>query len=205
MKWCDPLDFYRIRLKLTVFSLLTKRRVWQKKKTGWEESMLPDPRRSVALVGCPLFIWKFFFFFFVVLRPKAGHGLFIHEVSRSHTTTHHSRCDSSGRVISSSQRPLPDDTQHSQQTNIHTPGGIGAHNLRRRAAADLRLRPRGHWDLHSFENHITLLSTNLKNTTAYFKVLLKAGNAFSKVSVARIASPRNNGSFLCRCGNFSSP
>ena len=43
-------------------------------------------------------------------QPPVGHGLLIHEVSRSHTTTHHSRQDSSGRVISSSQRPLPNDT-----------------------------------------------------------------------------------------------
>ena len=45
--------------------------------------------------------------------PPVGHDLFFHEVSISHTTTHHSRYDSSGRVISSSQRPLPDNTQHS--------------------------------------------------------------------------------------------
>jgi hypothetical protein len=44
--------------------------------------------------------------------------------SRSHTTTHHSQYDSSGRVISSLQRPLPDNTQHSQQTNIHAPVGF---------------------------------------------------------------------------------
>jgi hypothetical protein len=31
---------------------------------------------------------------------------------------------SSGRVISPSQRPLPDNTQHSQQTDIHAPSGI---------------------------------------------------------------------------------
>jgi len=31
------------------------------------------------------------FFFSVALRPNAGHGLLILEVSRSHTTTHHSR------------------------------------------------------------------------------------------------------------------
>jgi len=49
-------------------------------------------------------------------------------------------------VISSSQGPLPDNTQHSQQTNIHAPGRIRAHNLSRRAAANLRLRPRDHWD-----------------------------------------------------------
>ena len=47
------------------------------------------------------------------------YGAPIHDVSRSHTTTHHSRQDSSGRVISSSQRPLPDNTRHSQQTDIH--------------------------------------------------------------------------------------
>ena len=49
-------------------------------------------------------------------------------------------------MISSSQRPLPDNTQHSQQKNIHAPCGIRTHNLSRRAAADPRLRPRGHWD-----------------------------------------------------------
>jgi len=75
-----------------------------------------------------------------------GQGLVIHEVSRSHTTTRHIRWDSSGRVISSSQRPLPDNTQHSQQTDIHASGGIRSHNPSKRAAADPRLRPRGHCD-----------------------------------------------------------
>ena len=79
-----------------------------------------------------------------VFGPPVGHGLLIHEVSRSHTKMHHSRKDSSGRVISSSQRPLPDNTQHSQQTDIHAPGGIRTLNLSMRAAADPRLRPRGH-------------------------------------------------------------
>ena len=49
-------------------------------------------------------------------------------------------------MISPSQRPLPDNTQHSQQTNIHAPGGIRTHDRSRRAALDLRLRPRGYWD-----------------------------------------------------------
>ena len=49
-------------------------------------------------------------------------------------------------MITSSQRPLPDNTRHSQQTNIHVPGGIRTHDLSRRAAADLRFRPRGYWD-----------------------------------------------------------
>ena len=37
-------------------------------------------------------------------------------------------------------------TQYSQQTNVRVPGGIRTHILSRRAAADLRVRPRGHWD-----------------------------------------------------------
>jgi len=42
-------------------------------------------------------------------------------------------------VINPSQRPLPDNTQHSQQTNIHAAGGIRTHNLSGRTAVDLRL------------------------------------------------------------------
>ena len=53
------------------------------------------------------------------------------DVSISHTTTHQSRWDSSGRVISSSQRPLPDNTRHSQKTNIHASGGIRTHDVSR--------------------------------------------------------------------------
>jgi hypothetical protein len=58
----------------------------------------------------------------------------IHEVSRSHTTTHHSRWDSSGRVIRPSRRPLPDNTQHPQQTDIQGSCVIRTHNLGKRAA-----------------------------------------------------------------------
>jgi len=43
--------------------------------------------------------------------------------SRSHTTTHHTPKDSSGRMISPTQRPLPDNIQHSQQTSM-PPMGI---------------------------------------------------------------------------------
>ena len=54
----------------------------------------------------------------VALRPNTSHCLFILEISRSHTTTYHSPLDSTGCVISSSQRPLPDHTQHSQRTTM---------------------------------------------------------------------------------------
>ena len=62
-----------------------------------------------------------------------GLSLLIDEVSRSHTTTHHSRWDSV-RVTSSLHR-LPDNTQLSQEKDNYVSGGIQTHNLSRRAAA----------------------------------------------------------------------
>jgi len=49
-------------------------------------------------------------------------------------------------MISPTQRLLPDNTQHSQESDIHAPGGIRTHNPRRRAPADPRLRPSGRRD-----------------------------------------------------------
>ena len=65
------------------------------------------------------------------LNPQVTNVIYIYgapilDVSRSHTTTQHSRQDSSGRVISSSQGPLLDNTRHSQQTNIHAPGAAAS-------------------------------------------------------------------------------
>ena len=49
-------------------------------------------------------------------------------------------------LTGSAQRPLLDNTQHSQQTNILDTGGIRTQDLSSWAAADLRLKLRGHWD-----------------------------------------------------------
>ena len=51
-------------------------------------------------------------------------------------------------MISSSQRHLPDNIQHSQQTGIHAPDRIRTHNLSGRPAAEQRLRSRGQRDRH---------------------------------------------------------
>jgi hypothetical protein len=106
----------------------------------------PVPQMPRAFTILFSLITSLFLFLFLAQQPQVGLGLLISEVSRSHTTTHHSRQDSCGRAISPSQSPLPDNTQHSQQTHIHVPGGIRTHNLIRRAAANLHLRPRGHCD-----------------------------------------------------------
>ena len=78
--------------------------------------------------------------FSVLLQPNASHCFLVLEVSRSHTMTHHSWWDSSGWVISSSQRPLPVNTQHSE------PRGVRTHNLSNCAVTDLHHRMCGHWN-----------------------------------------------------------
>jgi len=46
----------------------------------------------------------------------------------SYSVTHHSRWDSPGRGIGLTRRPLPDNTQHSQETDFHVFGGIRTRN-----------------------------------------------------------------------------
>ena len=133
-----------------------------KKLTEWklQNSISLDYQRFSALErsddsGGLITLQKLYIFFLLALQPPlgvvfysplGGFSLLACEVSRSHTTTRHSRQDSSERMISPSQRPLPDNTQHSQHTNIQALGGIRTHDRSRRAAVDLCISPRGHWD-----------------------------------------------------------
>jgi hypothetical protein len=78
-------------------------------------------------------------------------------------------------VTGPSHRPLPDNTQHSQETDIHAPGGILTRNSSKQAAADPRLRSCSHSNRPlSFmlaQNHfeslfsMTLLSSCFQNHT----------------------------------------
>jgi len=120
------------------------------------------------------------------------HGLLNHEVSRSHITTHHSRYDPCGRVISLSQRPLPDNTQRSQQTGIHAPGGIRTYSLCRWAAAYLCLRPRGHWDSLSAK----VRKWNMNISLPFSQKSCIISNRWNSYSRIQIKSPT-------RCINFS--
>ena len=71
-------------------------------------------------------------------QPLVSQGLLIIEASR---TTHHTLYDSPGRVIGPMQGTLT-----APETDIHAPGRIRTRNTSKRAAADPRLRPLGHWD-----------------------------------------------------------
>ena len=98
-------------------------------------------------------ILKFYFIFYLAQQPPVGQGFLIHDVSRSHTTTRHSRQDSSGRVISSSQRPLPDKTQHSGQISML----LWDSNPQSQQAS-------GHWDRQYF---ITSVKIQLDQSSMY--------------------------------------
>ena len=70
-------------------------------------------------------------------------------------------------MISASQRPLPDNTQHSQQTNIHFLGGIRTHNLSRRAAVGPRLRPHSPLERHKNTDTYLLIKNLLYSDGSY--------------------------------------
>ena len=75
------------------------------------------------------------------------YGAPILDVSRSHTTTQKSV------VLLWTSDQLFAETSTWQHTTLTTekhpcPGGIRTYDLSSRAAADLRLRPHGHWDWH---------------------------------------------------------
>jgi hypothetical protein len=82
-------------------------------------------------------------------QPLVGHGLLIIEATRSHSDTPHS-VGLSGWVISRAQRPLPDNTQFSQETDVHDLGGIRTSNPSKRTPADPHLRTHDHWDRRIF-------------------------------------------------------
>jgi hypothetical protein len=69
------------------------------------------------------FLLFFFYFYRGATAPSGAKASSLSRI-RDHTQKHHTRWDSSGRVISPTQRSLPDNTHHSQQTDIRAPGGI---------------------------------------------------------------------------------
>jgi hypothetical protein len=88
------------------------------------------------------------YFFYWRNSPIVGKGPLIIEVSRSHSDT----LRSVGLLWTSDQPDAETFTsQHITLTrDILTPDGIRTHSLSKRAAADPRLRSRGHWDRRAF-------------------------------------------------------
>ena len=105
---------------------------------------------------------------------------------------------------SSSQRPLPDNTRHSQQTNIHATGGTRNHDLSRWAAADLRLRPGPAFltltvlYLFMVYNFLRNCQIHVRNYVLMFYLYVNKYVALIQPSV-EILFPTSN----CQCSPFS--
>ena len=92
--------------------------------------------------------------------PPVGQGLLTPEDSRSHTTTHHTRYDSSGRVIGPSQRPIPK-KQHSQQISKSPAGFEPANPAKERPQA------------HALDRAVTRTG-NVGSTTEKIKKVMRS-------------------------------
>ena len=69
-------------------------------------------------------------------------------------------------------------TEHSQQTDIHAPGGIQSRNPSKRSATHSRLRPLGHWDgqklTHLSSSQLGLYCLRAVAIRAVFSTCLKS-------------------------------
>ena len=50
--------------------------------------------------------------------------------------------------LSATRKPLPDNTQHLQETEMYGPGRIRTRNPSKLAVTEPYIRPRGQWDRH---------------------------------------------------------
>jgi len=97
-------------------------------------------------------------------------------------------------VISSSQRPLPHNTQQSQQTKFHAPGGFRTHDLSRQAAADLLLRPRGFWDRRL---GILIVCLCMATLTEVFPCFILSCKANARIKPAKTGHSPHSSKYLC--------
>ena len=114
-----------------------------------------------------------FFFFPVALRPDSGSWTPLTGLSDHTHWTHHTRYDSSERVISPTQIPLPNNTTLTRDKHPY-PRRDRTRNPSKRAAADPRLRPRGCWDrrmLSSYEVQVQCSVRREKEDPAVVVVL----------------------------------
>ena len=107
------------------------------------------PTNSVRVQNLSLsYIQVLTFFSPVALRPNAGHGLLILDVSRSHTTTHHSPPLDEWSARRRDLYLTTHDT-HNRQTSM-PPVGFEPTISAGERPQTAHLRPRCHWDRRFF-------------------------------------------------------
>ena len=105
-----------------------------------------------------------FITFFMARQPQWAYASSLMR-SRDHSQTHHTQV-CSGRVISPTQTPLPDNTQHSQQKDIHVPSGISQPASERLQTHTLDGQPLGSALLHSQELTIRENNAEMKRRSS---------------------------------------
>jgi hypothetical protein len=121
--------------------------------------------------------------------------------SRGFLITHNDAPQSVGHLLdkwSACRRDLALTTHHPQHTNSQAPGGGRTHDHSTRAAVDLRLRPRGHWDRLILYYRIKLLTlceininicTDILITMGYINRIHGKGSAGRKVDAQGQINP----------------
>jgi len=109
----------------------------------WEALRVGEVNYFVLVI-----IYMVLLFFYLAQQPQVDQGL-----SFTRCLDHTPRGTKVGRTLLDERlarrRDLYMTTHNSHNRQISKPPcGIRTHNLSRRAAADLGLRPRGHWDRH---------------------------------------------------------
>ena len=94
----------------------------------------------------------------MVQQPPVRHGLLIIETSSSHSDTPQ-LVGPSGRGIGPTQRPVPDNTQHTQATAIYPPRWDSNPQSQQASGPDPCHRPRSDRDRQ--KNNITALMLSL--------------------------------------------
>ena len=112
------------------------------KRNNFAATRIPNPRLPAHSPHCIDYA-----IFFVTLWPYVCYNFHIHEVSRPHTT-HRIRQNSSGRVTGPAHRPLPGNTQLSQDTDLYNLGGLEPTISARKLAAGSIIKERDHWGWH---------------------------------------------------------
>ena len=126
----------------------------------------------------------------LVQQPNPGQGRLTLEVSRTHKVTQLSRYDSSGRVIGRSQRLLPHNGQHLQQTRHPSPGGVRTSNSNKRAVEDRRLRVKTHTQRRGAERPAACDLIRGNKSTALFPRI-------KSQAAGRPAPPRSATLYVC--------
>jgi hypothetical protein len=133
-------------------------------------------------------------------------------IIRRHTTLGRTTLDE----WSALHRDLYLTIQHSQQTDIHAPGGIWTRSPRKRAAANLRLRPCGHWDRpllslgHKMDTHISFcVRSNARSDILgvmdkYLSVILFEGAHMSRDITTQTLRVLYHTAYLVRVVDFRS-